>query len=185
MQKNCLRLRLQTATRDVHQMLHRAPAFAALAEGNISRRKFNLVMSRMGGFYAALDKVMADGCRQFEAALGEYRYVPRAAFFETPVSESPDLAAPESAASLAGMAYVTDGATLGGKILGRAIGGDPVHPYFEFCSTKGSAIWRRTLALLEHVDRDGKARADAVHAALTTFEAFASHVTPEILEQAA
>lgn len=182
MQQVGLKAQLRASTHAVHQMLHEAPDFTGLADGTITNRRFQAVMSRMGEFLAALDVIMIPGCHQFAQPLAGYQYHPRGPYFERLGPNRPILPIPACAASLAGMAYVTDGATLGGSLLERASALARTHPYFEFCASRGPAIWRETNALLTRVDQGPEERSRATKAALATFDAFASHVTPAIEE---
>lgn len=163
-------------------MLHEAPDFTGLADGTITNGRFQAVMSRMGEFLAALDVIMIRGCQQFAQPLAGYQYHPRRPYFERLGSDRPNLPIPTCAASLAGMAYVADGATLGGSLLERTSALARTHPYFEFCANRGPTIWRETNALLARVDRGPEARIKATQAAMVTFDAFASHVAPDIEE---
>lgn len=173
-----LRAHLQSETRKVHEHLHQAPPFAALAAGEITPDDLSALLARMGGFYLALDAVMSRALERFGTELSGYRYRPRACLFQSQSQTTFSVNVPETVASFAGIAYVVDGSVLGGQILARNLPTAESHPYFDMCRREGPAIWRQTLDLLASIENTVSSRAEAVRAAQETFTVFGRQVVP-------
>ena len=172
-----LRQRLKIETAEIHERLHHHDQFAATANGSIDSAAFDDLMDRMGTFYAALDPIMVAACRHTGADRAGYFYRPRAPLFPRALQCAPRFARIDNLASLAGAAYVVDGAVLGGQIIGRAIAGRLEHPYWEWCAEVGAMVWRQARGLIEHADRDPYASDRAVASAKHMFQAFADHMS--------
>lgn len=168
-----LRQRLRIETYAVHERLHQHPQFAAIADGTIPARDFDRLMSRMGGFYAALDPLMVMASQG--AGHGGYRYHPRVGMFPRTETTRPSLPAILDVAALAGAAYVVDGSVLGGQLLRRAINGRLQHPYWDWCADVGPSVWRSTRALIDRVEA-GPNSDRAVETANSVFNAFSDHM---------
>lgn len=172
MGEKTLRHRLRAATWDQHELLHRDPMLASLADGSIEPDDYTAVMTRLGRFYCAIDDVVLAGCRQFRCGLNGYVYRPRGGMFQIRAPARLDLPPIRSAAALAGTCYVLDGAVLGGKVMARAM---PCHhPFFDWCASNGPGIWRDAKRLIDHVDTDSAAANAAIQAACLAFDAFAT-----------
>jgi len=182
---------LRIATAEQHERLHHIPAFGALAAGELDRFAYRDLLGRMLGFHepieAAIAATLGDSAFGLDlramrraallhddlAALG----LDQAAIAALPRGTAPDFA---SAAAAMGAVYVTEGATLGGRLLARGLdallgpgiahgrrfllaGADPARP-----------AWRDVRAA---IDRAGSVPADLaalIAAAGATFAAFAS-----------
>ncbi len=199
-----LRVLLRQETRVVHEALHRLPAFRRLARSEIGRPEYVALLGRLGSFYAPLDAALSDACRRHASGTGGVTHVPRAPLIARDLADmaagsrseldrSPTRAAPylpslDGPAAIAGALYVVDGALLGGAALGRAVRRlDWPAPcgFWSWCREDGPALWRRTLSLLDRVDRgpaDG--RQAALAAAAGTFAALAGWVGQLSPEQA-
>jgi heme oxygenase len=189
-----LRVLLRVETREVHEALHQLPAFRRLARSTIGRADYAALLWRLGAFYAPLDAGMVAACRRHAAGTGGVVHVRRAPLIARDLADlgagpeadpgksaapGPCLPALDGPAAIAGVLYVVDGALLGGAALGRAVRRlDWSAPcgFWSWCQEDGPALWRRTLSLLERVDRKPADQAVALAAACDTFAAFAGWV---------
>lgn len=144
--------------------------------GQIDANDHECLMSRMGGFYAALDPLIAAACESMGDDIAGYRYRPRLGLFPSRSRRPVLIPAVDTPAALAGAIYVVDGAVLGGQVLARAFGDRSLHPYWHWCCQNGPSVWRAAKALIDHLDTDAKARAAATRTALDMFDAFAGAV---------
>lgn len=185
---------LRIATAEQHERLHHLPAFSALAAGDLDRAAYRDLLGRMLGFHEPIEAAIA-------ATLGDTAFgldllaMRRTALLRADlgalgldraaIAALPRIAAPgfASAAAAMGAVYVTEGATLGGRLLARGLdaflgpgiargrgfllaGTDPARP-----------AWRDVRAA---IDRSGAAPADLtalIAAAGATFAAFAGWFT--------
>lgn len=123
MRQPTARIALRTATHDIHERMHRHPALARLAAGTIGRDEYCRVLARSYGFYAMAEPVLGLGgsltqcLRDDLAELG----MTRSAIGDLP--RCAPLAIGQGAAQLIGARYVLLGASLGGKVMARAMAG--------------------------------------------------------------
>jgi heme oxygenase len=188
-----VRAALREATDPIHARLHDLPGFRALAEGRIDRPAYAALLHRMLGFHrgveAALDAAPSlapwgidiAGRRRawlIEAdlqALGLPGEVPR-------LAPLPPLG---SAARALGCLYVTEGSTLGGRQLARALDAllPPGIEGRRFLLGHGdahAAMWRSCCQALEACGAEPERRAEMLAAAAATFAAFEAWFTPAI-----
>jgi heme oxygenase len=84
-----------------------------------------------------------------------------------------------------GCLYVTEGATLGGKIIARnvsrvlGLGPESGASFFDSYGSAGGTYWRAFCAALERCLPDEAARARAAEAATATFRLFTDHLARE------
>lgn len=163
-------------THVVHERLHRQRHFSAIADGTIAAEDFDWLMTRMGGFYAALDPMMTAACRRIGAGTGGYRYHARTPKFPNITGGVPALPEIGNLAALAGAAYTVDGAVLGGQLLRQSIAGRLDHPYWDWCATAGKTIWHDARALIDLADTDPGSVGCAIDVAKAVFSAFHDHM---------
>lgn len=191
------RAHLKTCTHSAHQRLHELPHFARLHRGTSSLEDYAELMSGLHAFYNALDTRVMAACRRHLDANSAYTYQPRAPLLEADIvavgRRLPDRASAQTQmlhrdlpvidnhAALAGVIYVVDGATLGGRLLNRSAekllgcedsGG---RSYWQWCECHGAQQWKAALALIDRVGQETTARLDMTKAALATFETLESH----------
>lgn len=152
------RARLRAATDDVHQALHRAAPFAAIADGAATLETYSDLLAFLYRYHGA----MAGWCAAGAAALGlpvlaaahqarltalrqDIAYLGRAA----PEAEQ-EMARPGAFA--AGVLYTVQGSTLGGKTIYRQLGGllsgDEGRLFFKGSRDDGH-VWQMLCAALE------------------------------------
>ncbi len=158
-------------------------------------------MAALHAFYTALDARIASACRQHLDATDPYTYQPRAPLIEAdleavhrmlsqqqrtgPAVLAPVLPVIQSKAELAGVIYVVDGATLGGRLLnmsaGKLLGSEEAggRSYWQWCERHGAQQWKAALALVEVNGRAPSHRRDMTNAASATFEALEKHFTDQ------
>lgn len=177
-------LRCQTAAD--HERMHRLPLFMKLETGMIDRDEYCLLLVGMAGFYTRFDHIAQIGCASFGTITAPYAYTPRAPLIAGEIASIAGhsirdetgtewgLAAPNSAASLAGMLYVVDGAMLGGSLLSRQCArfGLADDGYWHWCRQQAGAQWRGTRMLLHKVARGFDEADQVVEGARSAFAAF-------------
>ena len=164
----------------MHQALHHAPAFAALADGTLDQAEGAGLMHRLWRFYSAADPLLSGACQRLAMAPNLYAYAPRlphlAEWAGSPADPPPAMPTLDTPAARAGAAYVLDGALLGGSVLDRASRNmDWIGGYWRWCRSDGGRIWQRTLAFLGTIPEPQHAA--ALTAARETFGAFRETVT--------
>jgi len=175
---------LRSATHAAHERLHRHPVLAALEAGRCTREQYRWLMGRMRGFFDVADPVIMAATTREAAALGPYRYQPRAPMIGADPAGSPAIAMPtaETLPRLAGILYVIDGAALGGAVLARAMKAAPWWPddaaYWAWCAREGARHWQGARRLIARADGAASLRADMLGAASETFAAFDAAVAP-------
>jgi heme oxygenase len=184
-----LRARLAEATREAHERLHGHPGFAAAAAGRIGRADYADLLARLYGFHRPLEA----GFSAAPSAMAEAISLPlrrRAPALADSLAALGWEGDPEALARCAmttrpgdepawlGALYVTEGATLGGVEIGRAMARAGYKPgerrFFEAYGDQRSALWRSLLARLESHAADASAAASAERAARAQFLAFES-----------
>lgn len=194
---------LRAATEAIHTRLHRLPALQALAEGRLTRAGYVALLRRMLGFHAAVEAALdaAPPLGPWGIDLGARR---RAWLIEA------DLAALDAASDMAagtargaapgatdraplpaldtapqalGCLYVTEGSTLGGRQLARALDGllPPGEAGRRFLlghAARHGAMWRECCAALEACGADPTRRAAMLAAAEASFAAFEAWFQP-------
>ena len=196
---------LRAATHDAHERLHAIPVMHRLAQGGITRAEYADLLQRMLRFHLIVERCLRRGpalaghdielrermrsglLRRDIAALG-LRPVRLTAGDETVLAE------PCSVAASFGYLYVTEGSTLGGRMLARAL--DPVlgrdqsrgRSFLLGYGDRHAAMWRKLCLALESVGDSTEAcgaMAEAASAAFSCFEACVSAdgVTPSCAPQ--
>ena len=177
-------LRCQTAAD--HERMHRLPLFMKLETGTIDRDEYCLLLVGLLGFYARFDRIAQIGCASFGTITAPYAYTPRAPLIAGEIASIAGhsirdetgtewgLATPNSAASLAGMLYVVDGAMLGGSLLSRQCArfGLANDGYWQWCRQQAGAQWRGTRLLLDQVAHSFEEADQVIEGARSAFAAF-------------
>ena len=143
---------LRDATGAVHERLHQAPPFAALANQQLDVGAYTELLRRIALFHVTVSRDLESGrartrlLAQDLEALGAR--VPR------PVAWSP----PTSASARLGLAYVVEGSSLGGKLIYRQL------DYLFGRSAEGRRFFRgspsdggRWQALCRNLEAEGRA----------------------------
>ena len=165
-----VRLALRKATAPVHERLHEAAPFAALAEGRLTLDNYAGLLGTLGAYYfAASEHVPIDPARL--AALRS----DMAAVGATP-DAPPRLAAPPSAAARLGWRYVVDGSIFGGRVIHRQLdylfGAAEDGRRFFRGSPGAAAGWQRLCARLERAGQAPGALEAMIAGAAEAFAAF-------------
>lgn len=188
-----VRAALQAATDPIHRRLHDLPGFLALAEGRLDRAGYATLLHRLLGFHRAVEAALAaapslepwgiDPAARRRAWLIEADLL---ALGAAPAAPSPLAPLPplDTAARALGCLYVTEGSTLGGRQLARALDGllPPGAAGRRFLLGHGeahAAMWRACCAALEACGADPDRRAEMLDAALASFAAFEAWFRPE------
>ena len=166
---------LRTATHDIHERMHRHPALSRLAAGTIGCDEYRRVLARSYGFYAMVEPVLGLSGKLTDCIvqdLVEMGMTP-AAIYALP--RCAPLAIGPGYAALIGARYVLLGASLGGKVMARAmagrIGGDAAVPV-RFLTGMGENDWKVFAAGLEENLPDAGSRTQAATAATAMFAAY-------------
>jgi heme oxygenase len=182
-----LRSRLREATSEAHARMHLHPGFAAAATGRIPARDYADLLARLYGFHDGFEADFATAPAEMAQAVELPRRARSAAIAEDlrALGRAEDLAASPLRPSLParrsepqwlGALYVTEGSTLGGAAISRALGQAGFAPgqrrFFEGYGGRRSAMWRSLLARLESHAGDPQAAAEAEGSAQAYFAAF-------------
>ena len=182
-----LRARLRAATGESHARMHAHPGFAAAASGRIAASDYRDLLARLYGFHcgfeadfasapATMAEAIALPARRRSARLAEDL---RALDIADAIEALPLCPAPlalETEPQWLGALYVTEGSTLGGVAISRALAQAGFtaaqRRFFEGYGALGSQMWRSFLARLETHAHDPRAAAEAQQAAQAAFAAF-------------
>jgi heme oxygenase (biliverdin-IX-beta and delta-forming) len=191
MGSSSMRARLRAATTAAHERMHAHSGFAAAATGAIAVTDYRLLLARVYGFHRPFEAVV----REAAASLGfvDFDIEGRArspallADLETlgldarTIARLPLWVPSRSFASkgaLLGALYVLEGSTLGGAKIARAlqgvIGGEAGDGrcFFLGRGDQQSSMWREFLARLEALSESPEESAEAIEAAVVTFDDF-------------
>lgn len=165
-----VRVALRNATGPVHERLHRAPSFAALARGELALAGYAELLGRLGACYIAASEHVPIAPARLAllhddlAALG------------VPPAPAPRLAGPRTATARLGWRYVIDGSIFGGRVIHRQLDylfGQAERGRRFFRGTPGAAQdWQRLCARLERAGSEPEARDEIIAGALAAFSAF-------------
>jgi heme oxygenase (biliverdin-IX-beta and delta-forming) len=171
---------LQTATHEIHERLHRHPVLSRLAAGTVDRDEYRCLLARSYGFYAVVEPMLGLAGRLTECLVQDLTElgVGAAAIEALPRCGLPPIGCDH--AELIGARYVLLGASLGGKVMARAIAGRtdghaalPV----RFLTGMGESDWKAFAAKLEDNLPDAASQTAAATAAKTTFAAYEDWMT--------
>ena len=178
------RAALRAATEATHLALHAHPRFAGLVEGTASRAAHIALLNSLWRFYARADAEIADA--PVYAAAEGYRYRPRSPALEAAgaragvPAQAPLLPVIAGLPELAGIAYVLDGALMGGAVIEAALRRQGLdiaeRSFWLWCREEGPAAWAEARALIARADALSAGRAGMVAAAVASFAAFADNL---------
>jgi len=182
-----LRSRLREATHEAHERMHRHAGFGAAAAGHLDADAYRDLLARLYGFHRAFDAGFSEAPAEMAAAI----HLPlraRSAHLTRDLNSlgvrenlgalpiCDELPERDTEARWLGALYVTEGSTLGGAQISRALarGGiaDDQRGFFEAYGERRSEMWRLYLERLERLAGDGDAAAEAEDAARAVFEVF-------------
>jgi heme oxygenase len=168
-----MRARLRAATEDVHQGLHRAAPFAAIADGTATRESYGASLGFLYRYHGAMAGWCAAGADSLglrelagahQARLAALRR--DLAFLGRAVPAAEEEAA-RPGAFAAGVLYTVQGSTLGGKVIHRQLDtllpDDKGRAFFKGCRDDG-ARWQTLCAALERQSDGTALEAGARHA---------------------
>ena len=182
-----LRSRLRVATQDAHGRMHLHPGFRAAAAGSLTLAEYRDLLARLFGFHEAFDAAFPSAPAAFARAIdlharsrSEALAQDLAALGVAPRIPALPLCAtaprPKSEPQWLGALYVTEGSTLGGAQIARALEalgiGEDGRRFFTAYGDLRSAMWRLFLARLETWAEDPEASAEVEASALAAFESF-------------
>lgn len=149
---------LQAATREIHEALHAAAPFAAIADGSIDRAGYAALLLRLHAYHSAMLGPCAAGARVLEAPALTVAQSTRIAALEADLEflgthaahVAPDAA--HDAAFAVGALYTVFGSVLGGKVIFRQLATllPDANGRSFFAGTPGDgALWRLYCEKLE------------------------------------
>jgi heme oxygenase (biliverdin-IX-beta and delta-forming) len=171
---------LQSATQDVHERLHRHPGLSHLAAGTVDRDEYRCLLARSFGFYAVVEPMLGLAGRLTECLVQDLTElgVDAAAIDALPLCDRPRIGC--DPAAMIGARYVLLGASLGGKVMARAIAsrndGRAALPV-RFLTGMGENDWKVFAAELEDNLPNAASRTAAAIAARATFAAYEEWMT--------
>ena len=177
-----MRSRLRAATEEIHQALHRAAPFAAIADGVATRDGYADTLAFLYRYHSAMAGWCAAGAEALAARELNHAHQARLtalrqdlAFFGRAVSDVEQQAARPDAFA-AGVLYTVQGSTLGGKVIHRqldALLADDIWPedggrlFFKGSRDDGHT-WQILCAALE-LQTDGAALEEGARHAFACF----------------
>lgn len=170
---------LRSATQEVHQRLHRHPGLARLAAGTIGRDEYTRLLARSFGFHAMAEPLVGLSGARTACLSRDLTALGLSAAEIAALPRCPPLQIAPAQAELIGAHYVLIGASLGGKVMARAVAErNPADALpVEFLTELGEDEWKTFAAALEDRLPDGCARTRAATAARATFAAYEDWMT--------
>jgi len=174
-----VRMQLRAATDGIHQALHRAAPFTAIAEGRESLAGYGSTLQALYHFHAVLHGMCVAGAAALDVPVLGEAHAARLQALADDLAHL-DLAVPQLLAEAAGagafcasLLYTVQGSTLGGKVIFRQL--DRLLPdargrtFFQG-TPEDSRHWQMLCAALERCESIGALQAGARHG----FERFAA-----------
>ena len=164
----------------IHERLHRHPGLSRLTTGTVDRDEYRCLLARSYGFYAVVEPMLGLAGRLTERLVQDLTElgVGAAAIEALPRCGLPPIGCDQ--AELIGARYVLLGASLGGKVMARAIAartdGHAALPV-RFLTGMGENDWKTFAAELEDDLPDAASRTRAAKAAKATFAAYEEWMT--------
>lgn len=173
------RLALRTATHVVHQRMHRHPGFARLAAGVIGRGEYCRLLARSFGFLAVAESLAGLSDSRSECLARDLADLGLTADDISALPRCKPMQIGGQRADLIGAQYVLIGASLGGKVMAKAIGGRHGKDALpmRFLTGLGENDWKVFASDLEASLPDTDSRKQAAAAATATFAAYEDWMT--------
>ena len=180
---------LRHATGAAHERLHRIPAFTQLAAGRLDRPSYVALLRRLLGFHLGLEAALAAappldpfGIRLEERQRSALLRQDLADLGAAPVAPVAAVPVPASAAAALGSLYVSEGATLGGRVLAAALDGllgetEVGRRFLLGHGPRHGEMWRALCAAIEACGADPRRLAAMIEGASATFGAFEAWFT--------
>lgn len=169
------RTALRNATQVIHQRMHHHSGLARLAAGTIGRNEYCRLLARSYGFYAVVEPLAGLPGKFTECLVRDLIDLGMAAAAVSALPRCAPLMIGDGHSELIGARYVLLGASLGGKVMAKAIaghnGGNAALP-IRFLTGSGENDWKGFVAELEVTLPDAVSRSRAAVAANATFAAF-------------
>lgn len=188
---------LRHETSETHARLHTHALFADLFAGTLTRADYTRLMTRFWGFYAPLDTAIASTIAAGLPNVQHYEYVPRAPYLACDVVDLTAVALNSAEipqckrvseivtpATLGGVLYVIEGATLGAAQIDRAakrlLGADGSNGrrFWAWGRAQNKYRWAMANSYLEHLAAQGASASDITLGAELTFAALADWLAP-------
>jgi heme oxygenase len=178
------RAALRAATAAAHERLHVLPPFAALADGKLGRTEYVALLGRLLGFHAAVEARLAaaPSLIGYGIDLTERRRAPLllqdlAAMGAPPATAETQLPWLGTAPMAMGCLYVTEGSTLGGRLLARGLdrllgSGTAGRSFLLGRGARHGALWQSFCLALERCGAEPDGVDGMVGGADMTFTAF-------------
>ena len=174
------RTALRTATHDIHERMHRHPALSRLAAGTIGRDAYRHLLARSYGFYAMIEPVLGLAGNSTECLFDDLTTLGMTPAAIDDLPRCAPLAVGQGQAEAIGARYVLLGASLGGKVMARAIAdrpeGDAALPV-RFLTGTSDTAWKIFATNLESDLPDAALRTRAAKAATAVFAAYDEWMT--------
>jgi heme oxygenase len=177
------RIALRQATGAVHERLHGVPVFARLAAGRIGLAEYVGLLRRLLGFHTGVEAALlaAPSLLPYGIAIEERRRSPLLmadlkALGTAPLAPVARFPQPDSAAWAMGCLYVTEGSTLGGQHLARALDailpGEAGRSFLRGYGARHGAMWRECCVAIESCGAETGQLEAMIAGAEATFERF-------------
>ncbi|MGG5886480.1 biliverdin-producing heme oxygenase [Falsiroseomonas sp. HC035] len=177
------RIALRQATGAVHERLHGVPVFSRLAAGRIEAAEYVGLLRRLLGFHLGVEAALAaaPSLEPFGIKVEARRRSPMLladlkALGAKPLAPVAALPAPEGAAWAMGCLYVTEGSTLGGQHLARALDGilpgEAGRSFLRGYGARHGAMWRECCGAIEACGAEAGRLAAMIAGAEATFASF-------------
>ncbi len=169
------RLALRLATHDIHERMHHHPALARLAAGTIGRDEYCRVLARSYGFYIMAESALGLGGKLTDCLVADMTELGMTPAAIAALPRCTNLGCVQEHSALIGARYVLIGASLGGKVMARAVtgwtGGDGALPV-RFLTGMSENDWKAFASGLETHLPDSTSRSRAAKAATAMFAAY-------------
>ncbi len=165
-----VRVALRDATGPVHERLHRAKPFAALARGDLTLGDYARLLGKLGAYYFAASAHVPLDPRRLALLSNDLEAL------GAPPPGRPSLAGPRSEPARLGWRYVVDGSIFGGRVIHRQLdylfGAVECGRRFFRGPAGAAAEWQRLCAQLEQAGSAQGARDEMIAGARDAFAAF-------------
>lgn len=166
---------LRSATHDIHERLHRHPALSRLAAGTVGLDEYRHLLARSYGFYATVEPMLGFAEGLTDCLVGDLAEMGISAEEIAALPRCPPPPIGRGQAEMIGARYVLLGASLGGRVMARALSacssGAAALPV-RFLTSTSATDWSSFAAGLDSNLPDAAARDRAAAAAVAMFAAY-------------